>query len=95
MTKLKGNRKLSPTTNSPTNGSRRESQESTSKSLKGIPDNRWGIFSQTMKLAFGRGREEAAKLAVRLPPFWSNNPGLWFHRIKAAFEIKDITDNYK
>ena len=95
MKKLKGNQKPSPTANSPTNGSQRESQESTSKSLKGIPDNRWGIFSQTMKLAFGRGREEAAKLAVRLPPFWSNNPGLWFHRIKATFELKDITDNYK
>lgn len=30
---------------------------------------------------------------VRLPPFWKDNPALWFAQVEAAFAIHRITDD--
>nr|XP_042908050.1 uncharacterized protein LOC122271294 [Parasteatoda tepidariorum] len=34
---------------------------------------------------------EISRIAVKPPPFWKNNPKLWFAQIEAQFEISGIT----
>lgn len=38
-------------------------------------------------------RDEIAKLSVRIPPFWSINPAMWFSQVEAQFEIAGISND--
>lgn len=35
--------------------------------------------------------EEMTKISVRVPPFWAENPKMWFIQLEAQFEISGIT----
>lgn len=38
-------------------------------------------------------REVASVRVVKLPPFWRDNPFLWFAQVEAAFAINRITSD--
>ena len=34
---------------------------------------------------------QVARISVKMPPFWPNNPNLWFAQLEAQFELAQIT----
>ncbi|UYV81197.1 K02A2.6-like, partial [Cordylochernes scorpioides] len=57
---------------------------------------RWDWFRMATeeKLTSGGGSEpyhEACKVSIKIPPFWTDKPEIWFYQVEAQFNINAIT----
>lgn len=59
-------------------------------SANSVPETPNRESQPTSGTTTGNASSEAAN-AVRIPPFWKENPHLWFAQVEAAFAIHRVT----